>query len=72
MMKCWNCENDARAACRFCGRFVCREHAQTGLFSSGYGQKIKNNLWPSGSNTGLQVRDAIWCGQCRIEYQRTY
>jgi hypothetical protein len=25
-MKCWHCEEPARAACVFCGRFVCKDH----------------------------------------------
>jgi len=28
-MKCWHCEEPARAACSFCGRFVCKDHAGT-------------------------------------------
>ena len=24
------------------------------------------------SDTGISVRDAIWCGKCAIEYHRTY
>ena len=71
-MKCWNCEEDARAVCQFCGRFVCKEHAKTKPFYSGYGQKCKDNLWPSGSLTGFGVEDAVWCGQCHVEYQKTF
>jgi hypothetical protein len=27
-MNCWHCERPAHAVCQFCGRAVCREHAQ--------------------------------------------
>lgn len=71
-MKCWYCENDARAVCQFCGRAVCKEHALKQMFASGYGQKVKDNLWPSGSETGITVDKAVWCGECHVEYQKTY
>jgi hypothetical protein len=71
-VKCFHCESDARAACRFCGRAVCNEHVQTGVFCSGFGQKIKDNIWPSGSETGVIVEDAVWCGLCKVKYQKTY
>jgi len=71
-MRCFYCEEEARAACKFCGRFVCKKHASTKEFYSGYGQKVKDNLWPSGSLTGLVVEDATWCGHCRVGYQKTY
>jgi hypothetical protein len=57
-MKCWSCEEDARATCRFCGRFVCKTHAKSmPLFLA---------MFLGGDNTpkGLAVADAIWCGIC--------
>ena len=71
-MKCHTCEAEARAICKFCGRAVCKEHTKTGDYFSGFGQKLKEHLWPSGSNTGVIVKDAIWCGECNVEFQRTY
>ncbi|MHB8897948.1 MAG: hypothetical protein ACYC6Y_04315 [Thermoguttaceae bacterium] len=71
-MKCFFCDNDARAVCRFCGRAVCGGHSKTKEFHSGYGQKGKDLLWPSGSETGVSIQDAVWCGKCFVQYQRTY
>ena len=71
-MKCAKCGADAVAVCKFCGRGVCPKHLKTKEYASGYGQKVKANLWPSGSQTGLSARDAAWCGQCDVEYQKTY
>jgi len=71
-MKCFLCDSDAQAICKFCGRAVCRDHTKTKEFHSGYGQKVKDNLWPSGSYTGVDVSDAVWCGQCSVDYQKTY
>jgi hypothetical protein len=71
-MKCAQCGSEAVAICKFCGRAVCKEHVRTKTYASGYGQKIKDNLWPSGSPTGLIISDAAWCGQCNVDYQKTY
>ena len=57
-MKCWSCEQEARAACRFCGRFVCKQHAKTmPLFLA---------MFLGGNDTpkGLAVANVIWCGEC--------
>ena len=59
-MQCWECENPARAACSFCGRFVCKEHAKTMptflvMFLGG----------PTpGTPKGLAAANVIWCGIC--------
>ena len=71
-MKCSACEADARGTCAFCGRGICTSHIKHKDFFSGFGQKIKDNLWPSGSDTGVIVRSALWCGICEVEYQRTH
>lgn len=68
-MKCWNCDNNARAVCIFCGRFVCEEHAKTKRHFAGFGTKYSAQI-PS-SETATEVSDAIWCGECRIEYIST-
>ncbi|MBN2547769.1 MAG: hypothetical protein JXB15_01325 [Anaerolineales bacterium] len=57
-MKCWQCENEARAACRFCGRFVCKEHAKT------LPTFVAMFLGGESTPKGLVVADAIWCGVC--------
>jgi hypothetical protein len=59
-MKCWVCDKDAHASCKFCGRFVCKEHAQTNIpiFLVG---------WVGKDNTPkfIAVNDVISCGICR-------
>ena len=49
-----------------------KDHMSTKTFHSGFGQKIKDNFWPSGSDTGVTVTDAVWCGKCHVDYQTTY
>ena len=71
-MKCAECGSDAVAICKFCGRAVCADHLRNKDYASGFGTKVKANLWPSGSPTGLTVRRAAWCGHCDVEYQKTY
>lgn len=71
-MKCFYCEQEARAACQFCGRFICREHTSTAVFFAGFGQKAKNSLLDSGTDTGVVVENAAWCGSCSVKYRRTY
>jgi hypothetical protein len=71
-MKCTRCGADAAAICKFCGRAVCAEHIRTKSYASGFGHKVKSYLWQSGSQTGVLVSDAVWCGQCEVEYQKTY
>jgi hypothetical protein len=57
-MKCWFCEQDARAVCHFCGRAVCKDHAS----------KMSSfvAMFLGGKNTpkGLAVANVIWCGEC--------
>ncbi len=71
-VKCHECEAEARGVCMFCGRAVCLEHVEIAPFYSGFGQKIKDNLWPSGSDTGVIVQNALKCKACEVKYQRTY
>lgn len=57
--KCWVCEGDPHASCRFCGRFVCKEHAsKMPTFLAVY---VGANQTPK----AIVVADAIWCGVCR-------
>jgi hypothetical protein len=58
-MNCWHCERPAYGACRFCGRGVCKDHAQTlphiEAIYQGEGGTLK----------ALVVADALWCGLCK-------
>ncbi|KAA3645066.1 MAG: hypothetical protein DWQ07_16880 [Chloroflexi bacterium] len=57
-MECWECDKPAKAACAFCGRFVCKEHAgkRPNILAMYLGAKETPKLIP--------VADAIWCGIC--------
>jgi hypothetical protein len=58
-LKCWVCEENAHAACRFCGRFICTTHtSKLPFFMAVY---IGANQVPK----VIVVADAIWCGICR-------
>ena len=62
-MNCIHCNRTAHAACRFCGRAVCREHFNespfiVGLFK-GEGDVQK----------AIVVPNAVWCGVCRPREQ---
>lgn len=56
-MDCWHCRRAASAACRFCGRGVCKEHAQNQAFVL---EVFEGEIAPR----ALVVEDAIWCGAC--------
>lgn len=58
-MKCWHCDQPAHAACQFCGRFVCKDHASK--MSSFIAMFLGGNNTPK----GLAVADVIWCGICQ-------
>jgi hypothetical protein len=57
-MHCWECENEAQAACVFCGRFVCKDHAarRPNILAIYVGANNTPKIVP--------VADAIWCGIC--------
>jgi hypothetical protein len=57
-MKCWHCEEPARAACAFCGRFVCKEHFKP--MSTFVVMFLGSNRTPK----GLAVANVVWCGEC--------
>ncbi len=71
-MKCIQCQNEARAICRFCGRAVCESHIQTKEFHAGYGKSKKSHALDRGSETAVTIADAVWCGQCNVDRQKTY
>lgn len=60
-MQCWHCERPAHGVCRFCGRALCREHAElrpniVGLYG---GER--------GPLHAVVVSDTLYCGVCRPE-----
>lgn len=58
-MKCWVCDEPAHASCRFCGRFVCKDHAN-GDMPTFIVMYVGANQTPK----GLAVAKVIWCGIC--------
>ena len=67
-MKCITCDKDAHAVCQFCGRAVCKEHIQEKRFVSGY-TSLGGIL--SSTDNAFSIEDAVWCGGCHPEYQRS-
>ncbi len=57
---CWTCERTALAACRFCGRGACREHAKIYPFVMDLFRGDRHRVLRA-----LVVDDAIHCGVCR-------
>lgn len=57
-MDCWHCHRNAVGACRFCGRGVCENHAQTKPYIL--------QLYRAGGEApkALVVEDALFCGVC--------
>ena len=57
---CWTCERTAVAACRFCGRGSCRQHARVHPFII--------DVFRGQRHTALRalvVEDAVHCGVCK-------
>ena len=78
-MKCWHCENEAKAICVFCGRGICVTHRKAKVHFAGYGLKTRPELEGmipgmsvSASRTATGVNDASWCGVCQVESVETY
>ena len=56
-MDCWHCRRSALGVCRFCGRGVCEDHAETLPYVL--------ELFRIGDVTrALVVEDALFCGAC--------
>jgi hypothetical protein len=58
-MECWHCNRPAHGTCRFCGRGICRDHAQKTPFILGI---FKDK---EGQNKAVVVDDTLWCGICK-------
>jgi len=74
-MKCWHCDNEAKAVCVFCGRGICAKHRKGKRHFAGYGMKNKQLLTAGffdASRTATCVNDASWCGLCHVEEAETY
>jgi hypothetical protein len=58
-MNCWHCDRPAHGVCRFCGRAVCREHAQV----LPHIEALYHD--ENGVQKALVVGEALYCGVCR-------
>ena len=58
-MNCWYCERPAHGTCVFCGRGVCKEHAQTMPNILAIYRDKENVL------KAIVVADALYCGVCK-------
>jgi hypothetical protein len=57
-MNCWHCDRPAHGICRFCGRAVCKDHAQTMPFIS----EVYHTR--TGEQRALVIGNVIFCGEC--------
>ncbi len=58
-MECWHCERPAHAACKFCGRSVCKSHAQEMPYV------VHSYRTTEGVYKAIVVAGAVFCGVCR-------
>jgi uncharacterized protein DUF2180 len=58
LVNCWHCKRTAVGVCRFCGRGVCEDHAQTAPFV------LDLYAGKTGTTRALVVEDALNCGAC--------
>ncbi len=58
-MNCWHCERPSHGTCVFCGRGVCRDHAQQMPRIIDIFHKEDN------SHYALVVTNVLYCGVCK-------
>ena len=63
-MKCWHCEELARAACVFCGRFVCKDHVKP--MSTFIAMFLGGNESPKGLAVANVLRGVLRPMQCKL------
>ena len=56
-MICWFCAKAARGTCRFCGRGICEDHANTHPY-------VLELFRSKDTTKALVVEDALYCGTC--------
>lgn len=59
-MLCWKCEHPANGICRFCGRAICKDHAQPMPYILTV--YVGKNKTPK----AIVVSGALYCGMCTI------
>lgn len=58
-MLCWQCSSSAHGICRFCGRALCREHAQTMPYV------LTVYVGEHQTPKAVVVSDVLFCGLCK-------
>ncbi|MCG3141296.1 MAG: hypothetical protein HDKAJFGB_02530 [Anaerolineae bacterium] len=58
-MNCWHCDRPSHGACRFCGRAVCKDHAQTMPFI------LEIYTGKEGEFKAIAVDNTLYCGVCK-------
>jgi hypothetical protein len=63
-VKCFFDDNEGVGVCRFCGRAMCKQHAEKSM-------PYITTIFVGANSTpkAVVVADALWCGQCRPEAQ---
>ena len=67
-MKCYQCDEAARGACRFCGAGICHAHAQARRFVSGVTFPAET-FWQNVATRSYDfvvIDNALWCGRCAV------
>ena len=62
-MNCIKCDRTAYAACRFCGRAVCKDHVGENPFIVALFKGADE------VQKAIVVPDAVWCGICKPREQ---
>jgi len=57
-MNCWHCERPAAGVCRFCGRALCKDHAQSRPYI------VSAYVDAEGKEKAIAVGNVLWCGEC--------
>ena len=69
-MNCWHCDRPSHGTCAFCGRAVCKEHAQNmPNYVAVYRAAARKGKEEAGPLRAIAVEDALFCGVCRPREQ---
>jgi len=69
-LKCWFCETEARGTCAFCGRWICKEHAEEGKTKI----EASDALDARGARRYkkyYKIKNAIKCSACEVSYEKS-
>ena len=66
-MKCFYCEEEARAICMFCGKFLCKTHREELSKINALAMKTPY-LGDQRKFLQQEVVNASWCGECNVKF----